>query len=130
MATITARKSDRHNQLEGLALSAVFKFLPLFLMLAWLLKHRSGIPFFSQPGVALMLAVAASVSYPWLQQVLELKFPRAFRGACEPSFYDASLSVPQKLQGWVTNRRSLREIAGNAIAIVLVLILVSKTGGF
>ncbi len=130
MSTTTALKSDRHNRLEGLALSAVFKSFPLFAMVGFLLKHRSGIPFFGLPGVGLILAVAASAVYPLLQQVLERKFPRAFRGSCEPSFYDASLSVPQKLMGWFKNPKALREIAANVIAIWLVAVIVVKLGAF
>jgi hypothetical protein len=128
MSTTTDLKSGRYNELEGIALSAVFRSLPLFLMMAWQLKHRSGFALFNQPGVALTLAVMTSVAFPVLLRYLELRFPDGYRGSCEPSFYDASLSVPQKLLGWCKNRKW--ESAGNAILAVLLTVYVGVKGSF
>jgi hypothetical protein len=128
MSTNTVLKSGRHNELEGIALSAVFRSLPFFVVMAWLLKHHTGIALFSQPGVALILAVMASVSFPVLLRYLELKFPNGYRGSCEPSFYDANLSVPQKLLGWRKNQKW--ESGSNAFVVVSLLFYAGVTGGF
>jgi hypothetical protein len=128
MSTTTVLKSGRYNELEGIALSAVFRSFPFFVMMAWLLKRHTGIASFSQPGVALILAIVASVSFPVLLRYLELKFPDGYRGSCEPSFYDASLSVPQKLLGWCKNRKW--ESASNAILLLLLVVYVGVKGGF
>jgi hypothetical protein len=119
MSQNAARKSDRTNQLEGMVLSALFHALPWFAMIALLLKRRSGIPFLGLPGVTLVLAIAASLLYAYLM-----------RDGGEPSFYDARLSVPQKLRGWITNRAALWQVLSNAFAVVLIALYVCVVGGF
>ncbi len=128
MNTMSVQKSDYRNELEGIGLSALFRSLPFFLVVAWMAKHKSGIAFFAQDGVALALAVMISAALPTLLRALELKSPDAFPGSCEPCFYDARLSVPQKLKAWCTKRKG--ESAWNAIMVVLMIVYVVVKGSF
>ena len=128
MNTITIQKSDRRNELEGIVLSAVFRSFPFFVMMAWLLKRHSGLALFSQPGVGLILAALASVASPVLLRRLEVKYPDGYRGSCEPSFYDASRSVPQKLLGWFKARKW--EACWNVFLLVLLAVYVGVKGSF
>jgi len=128
MDTITLLKSDRRNELEGTALSTVCRHFPSFIMMAWLLKRHSGIALFSQPNVGLILAAMAAVAFAVLLRYLEVRFPDGYRGSCEPSFYDASRSVPQKLLGWFENRKW--EAPWNVFLLVLLAAYVSVKGSF
>ena len=61
MNTMSVQKPEYRNELEGIGLSVLFRSLPFFLVVAWMAKHKSGIAFFAQDGVALALATDPSM---------------------------------------------------------------------
>ncbi len=122
MNTEIALKSGRYNELEGIALSVLCRSFPFFVMIAWLLKHHTGVALFSQPGVAFTLAVIAAVLFSPLLRFLEVKLGH------EPSFYDASLSAPKKVLGFFKNRKW--EAAWNARVLVVLVVYACMYGSF
>ncbi len=126
MTTLTALKSRHYNQPEGVALSAVLQGLLLCAPATLLLKVHGNVHIFSHLPVAVAFAVIASVLYALLVQYLGFRFPDAFRDTYEPLFYDPGLPVSGKVRRWITRRRAFRQVAGNAILLMLMVVFVLR----
>ena len=126
MSTLTALKSRHYNQLEGVALSAVLQGLLLCAPATLLLKVHGNVHILSHLPVAVAFAVIASVLYALLVQYLGFRFPDAFRDTYEPLFYDPGLSVSGQVRRWITRRRAFRQVAGNAILLMLMVVFVLR----
>ena len=126
MSTLTVLKSCRYNQIEGVALSAVLQGLLLSAPATLLLKVHGNVHILSHPAVAVAFAVTASVLYALLVQYLGFRFPDAFRDTYEPLFYDPGLPVSGKVRRWITRRGAFRQVAGNAILLMLMVVFVLR----
>jgi hypothetical protein len=100
MNAVATPKSSASNLIEGLTLTAIFQAFPTFTA-AVLLVKLAGSPELASPpgGVALFIGLAMlfhTLAVTWLGP----RFPRFFKNAYEPLFYDATLSFSEKIARW------------------------------
>lgn len=95
-AIATVRKSRLHNALEGLALTAILQSFPTFAAAAFLLKLVGNHDLVGDPGVAIFVAIA-SLAHAMLAVTLGPSFPGFFKTVYEPKFFEAHLSLSDKI---------------------------------
>ncbi|KJC57791.1 hypothetical protein UP10_26660 [Bradyrhizobium sp. LTSPM299] len=118
MNAITAPKSSAQNRLEGFALTAIFQGLPTFAAAVLMLKVVGAAIF-----VVLAALVYAAVT-PWLVS----KFPILFRKASEPVFFDANLSVSDKVAQWLKQPQVSLQLVTTVIMLSLLAVAVASMG--
>jgi hypothetical protein len=109
MNAITAPKSPAQNRLEGFALIALFQGLPTFAAAVLVLKVMGAREIVAEPRGAAIFVVSSSLLYALLVPRIASWFPRMKNGY-EPLFYDASLSVSDK----IAQRRSQPRVSGSS----------------
>jgi hypothetical protein len=114
------------SQLEGMTLTAIFLAFPIFTTAVLLVKLSGASELTSRPGgVTLFITLAVSFhtfSVTWLGPC----FPRFFKNAYEPLFYDATLSFSEKIARWrVQPAASLQLLTTMMMFSVLALAVVS-----
>ena len=114
--TAAARKSRLHNALEGFALTAILQSFPTFAAAALLLKLFGNHDLVGDPGVAIFVA-CASLVHAVVAVTLGSAIPSLSRLLYEPSFFDPSLSLSDKLTEWRTHPAASMQL----VAIVLML---------
>jgi hypothetical protein len=114
--TAAARKSRLHNALEGFALTAILQSFPTFAAAALLLKLFGNHDLVGDPGVAIFVAVASLV-HAVIAVTLGPAIPALSRLLYEPSFFDPSLSLADKITEWRTQPAASMQL----VAIVLML---------
>jgi hypothetical protein len=125
MNAITAPKSPAQNRLEGFALTAFFQGLPIFADAVLLLKVTGAHAIVGDRGGAAIFAVLAALIYAAITPWLAAKFQK-FRSAYEPLFFDAGLSMSDKIAQWRTQPRvSLQLLTTTMILSVLAVVVVS-----
>ena len=107
MNATTAPKSAAANKCEGIILTAL-QSLPAFTGSALLLKLFNA-RMINQPAGAVIFVLMAcgmlGLVTPWLAS----KFPKAFKNY-EPLFFDPSLSVGQKIHGWLAKPDNAKQL--------------------
>ncbi|WP_247454623.1 MULTISPECIES: hypothetical protein [unclassified Bradyrhizobium] len=98
-AIARVRKSSLHNALEGLALTATLQSFPTFAAAAFLLKLVGNHDLVGDPGVAIFVAIASLA-----HALLAVSFPHLFKTVYEPKFFEAHLSLADKITAWRTQR--------------------------
>ena len=114
--TAAARKSRLHNALEGFALTAILQSFPTFATAALLLKLFGNHDLVGDPGVAIFVAVASLV-HAVIAVTLGPVIPALSRLLYEPSFFDSTLSLADKITEWRTHPAASMQL----VAIVLML---------
>jgi len=125
MNAITAPKSSAQNRLEGFALTATFQGLPIFADAGLMLKLIGAHAIVSERGGAAIFVVLAALFYSAITPWLGARFQK-FRSAYEPLFFDAGLSLSDKIAQWRTQPRvSLQLLTTTMILSVLAVAVVS-----
>lgn len=117
MNAIAAAKSSAQNRLEGFALTALLQGFPTFAASALLLKlARHEIA-----GGVVLFAVLTSVLHGLVTPWLAPKFPRFFRHGYEPLFFNAGLSLSEKIEKW-------RERPTTSVQLVTTVLMLALLG--
>ena len=124
MNAIAAPKSSMQNWLEGFALTAILEGFPSFVAAALLLKLvRHDIT-----GGFLQFVVLTSVMHglfvPWLAP----KFSRIFKRGYEPLFFNANLSVPEKIAKWRERPATSVQLVTTELMLALLAVAVMSVG--
>ncbi|MBR0798430.1 hypothetical protein JQ615_23875 [Bradyrhizobium jicamae] len=127
MNAITAPKSSAQNRLEGFALTAIFQGLPTFAAAVLMLKLIGAREIVGDRGGAATFVVLASLIYALLAPKLASWFPR-MRNGHEPLFYDASLSVSDKIAQWRAQPKVSLQLVTTAIMMSLLAVAVVSVG--
>lgn len=127
MNAITAPKSSAQNRLEGFALSAVFQGLPTFAAAVLMLKMIGAPEIVGSRGGAAIFVVLASLTYALIAPRLAVWFPRMQNGH-EPLFYDASLSVSDKIAQWRSKPKVSLQLVTSMIMLSLLAVAVASAG--
>jgi hypothetical protein len=93
-------KSPALNLLEGMTLTAAFQAFPTFTVAALLVKLSGSAAIVGRPGGAAIFIVLAMLFQTLAVTWLGPRFPRFFKNAYEPLFYDAALSFSEKIARW------------------------------
>jgi hypothetical protein len=100
MNAVATPKSPVLNLLEGMTLTAIFQAFPTFTAAVLLVKLSGASELTSRSGSIVTFIVLAmlfqTLAVTWLGPL----FPRFFRNAYEPLFYDATLSFGEKIARW------------------------------
>ncbi|MBR0905496.1 hypothetical protein [Bradyrhizobium liaoningense] len=119
MATIaTARKSRLQNALEGLTLTATLQSFPTFAAAAFLLKLIGNHDLVGDPGVAIFVAIV-SFAHALIAVTFGPSFPHLFKTVYEPKFFEAHLSLAEKITAWRT-----RPVASLQLVTIVLLLSV------
>ena len=121
MNATTAPKSAAANKCEGIILTAL-QALPAFTGSALLLKLFNA-RMINQPAGAVIFVLTAcgmlGLVTPWLAP----KFPKAFKNY-EPLFFDPSLPVGQKIQGWLAKPENAKQLLTVAFMLAVLALAV------
>ena len=93
MNTVSPRKSRALSQFEGMALTAVFQAFPTFTAAALLVKLSCLSSMTSHAESVVTFIVLAVLFQTIAVTSLGSRFPRFFKQAYEPLFYDTTLSL-------------------------------------
>lgn len=100
MNAVSPRKSRALSQLEGMALTAVFHAFPTFTAAALLVK-LSGLSSMTSHAESVVTFIVLAVLFQTITVTsLGSRFPRFFKQAYEPLFYDTTLSLSEKIARW------------------------------
>jgi hypothetical protein len=97
MNVIAAPKSHCINQLEGMALTAIFQGFPTFAAAALLLKLVCSHEIVGERGGAAIFVALVTLFYELFTPYLARKFPKLCKNGPDPLFFDASLSFAEKI---------------------------------
>ncbi|WP_441260871.1 hypothetical protein AB7008_43630 [Bradyrhizobium sp. 521_C7_N1_3] len=124
-ATVAARKSHLHNATEGLALTATLQSFPTFAVAAFLLKLCGNHDLVGDPGVAIFVAVA-SLMHALL--TLGPSFPAIFKAVYEPKFFEAHLSLIDKITAWRTQPVASLQFVTIVLLLSVMAVVTASVG--
>jgi hypothetical protein len=128
MNAVTALKSPRCNQFEGMVLTAIFQGFPIFANAVLLLKITgSHETIADKGGAAPVFVVCTTIMFALLMTWLGPKFPRFFK-TYEPLFYDATLSFSEKLARWRTQPAASLQLVTTMMLMSLLAVAVVSVG--
>ena len=126
--TAAARKSRLHNALEGFALTAILQSFPTFAAAALLLKLFGNHDLVGDPGVAIFVAVASLV-HAVIAVTLGPVIPVALsRLLYEPSFFDPSLSLADKITEWRTQPAASMQLVTIVLMLSVLAVVTASMG--
>ena len=128
MNAIAAPKSHAQNRLEGFALTAIFQALPTFTAAVLMMKLVGASEIVGHPGGAAGFVVLAMLFHALATTWLGPKFPRFFKNAYEPLFYDASLSFSEKIARWRTQPVASLQLVTTVMLLSLLAVAVLSLG--
>ena len=124
MNTVPETKMLEKNRLEGFLLSAVFLGMPTYAGVVLMLKlfgsHQAIV---GSPGAAIFV-VLTSLFHALVVPSLWKRFPSFVRHGHEPLFYDARLSLSEKIAQWHRQPAVSAQLATTAITLSLLAIAV------
>lgn len=123
----TARKSRLHNALEGLALTATLQSFPTFAVAAFLLKLCGERDLSGDPGVAIFVAVASLV-HAMLAVTFGPSFPHLFRTVYDPKFFEAHLSLSDKITAWRTQPVASLQLVTIVLMLSVMAVVAASVG--
>ena len=122
MNAIAAPKSSIQNRLEGFALTAILEGFPSFVAAALLLKLGRHDP----AGGVLLFVILTSVLHGLFTPWLAPRFPKIFKHGYEPLFFNAALSVSEKVAKWRERpTTSVKLVTGELMLALLAVAVVS-----
>ena len=128
MATIApTRKSRLRNALEGLALTATLQSFPTFAAAAFLLKLVGDHDLSGDPGVAIFVAFA-SLFHAMLAVTLGPSFPHLFKTVYEPKFFEAHLSLSDKITAWRTQPVASLQLVTIVLLLSVMAVVTASVG--
>lgn len=126
-AIATARKSRLHNAVEGLVLTATLQSFPTFAAAAFLLKLAGDHDLVGDPGVAIFVAIASFV-HALLAVTLGPSFPAFFRTVYEPKFFEAHLSLSDKIMAWRTQPVASLQLVTIVLMLSVMAVVTASVG--
>lgn len=126
-AIATARKSRVHNAIEGLALTAILQSFPTFAAAAFLLKLAGNHDLSGDPGVAIFVAIA-SLAHAMLAVTLGPSFPAVFKTVYEPKFFEAHLSLADKITAWRTQPVASLQLMTIVLLLSVMAVVTASVG--
>lgn len=126
MNTVAAVKSPQRNQLEGVALTALFQGLPMFAGVALTLKLIGAPEIVGDRWGAAIFVATASLIHALLVPWLAPKFPLIIRHGYEPLFFDANLSFADKIAQWRMKPTVSIELVSNMLMLALLAVGVAS----
>ncbi|MBR0881785.1 hypothetical protein ABIF65_007144 [Bradyrhizobium japonicum] len=124
---VAARKSRLHNALEGLALTAILQSFPTFAAGAFLLKLVGNHDLVGDPGVAIFVAIA-SLAHALLAVTLGPSFPAVFKAVYEPNFFEAHLSLADKITAWRTQPVASLQFVTIVLLLSVMAVVTASVG--
>lgn len=128
MNAIAVSKSRMQNWLEGTTLTGLFQSLPTFVAAAMLLKLAGTSHLVKEPGNLLVFVITATLLHAIVTPWLAPKFPRFFKHAYEPLFFDASLSFSDKIVRWRTQPLASLQLMASVMMLSLLAVAVMTVG--
>ena len=120
MNAIAAPKSSAQNRLEGFALTAILQGFPSFAAAALILKlARHDIA-----GGVVLFVVLTSVLHGLFTPWLAPKFPKFFKHGYEPLFFNAGLSVAEKIEKWRERPTTSVQLVTSELMLALLAVAV------
>ncbi|MFK4510427.1 hypothetical protein LPJ38_10820 [Bradyrhizobium daqingense] len=126
-AIATARKFRLHNALEGLVLTATLQSFPTFALAAFLLKLCGDHDLSGDPGVAIFVAIA-SFTHALLAVTLGPSFPTLFKTVYEPKFFEAHLSLSEKITAWRTQPVASLQLVTIVLLLSVMAVVAASVG--
>jgi hypothetical protein len=127
MNAITAPKSPRLNRLEGMTLTGLLQALPTYAGAALLLK-LVGTQTLGYVGGAAMFVVLTTFFHALITPWLAPKYPKFFKNSYEPLFFDASLSIAEKVTRWRTQPMASLQLVTNVVMLSVLGVAVMSVG--
>jgi hypothetical protein len=125
--TAAARKSRLRNAIEGLALTTILQSFPTFAAAAFLLKLCDNHNLVGDPGVAIFVAIA-SLAHAMLAVTLGPSFPAVFKTVYEPKFFDANLSLTEKINAWRTQPAASLQLVTIVLLLSVMAVVTASVG--
>ncbi|RTM12002.1 MAG: hypothetical protein EKK33_19085 [Bradyrhizobiaceae bacterium] len=126
-AIASARKSRLHNAIEGLALTAILQSFPTFAAAAFLLKLCGNHDLVGDPGVAIFVAIA-SLAHAMLAVTFGPSFPMFFKTVYEPKFFEAHLSLSDKITAWRTHPVASLQLVTIVLLLSVMAVVTASVG--
>jgi hypothetical protein len=128
MAAIArVRKSRLHNALEGLALTTILQSFPTFALAAFLLKLCGDRDLAGDPGVAIFVAFA-SLAHALLAVTFGPSLPHLFKTVYEPKFFEAHLSLSDKITAWRTQPVASLQLVTIVLLLSVMAVVTASVG--
>ncbi|WP_375305743.1 hypothetical protein WI560_27715 [Bradyrhizobium sp. A11] len=128
MAAIArVRKSRLHNALEGLALTTILQSFPTFALAAFLLKLCGDHDLAGDPGVAIFVAIA-SLAHALLAVSFGPSVPHLFKTVYEPKFFEAHLSLSDKITAWRTQPVASLQLVTIVLLLSVMAVVTASLG--
>jgi hypothetical protein len=128
MAAIArVRKSRLHNALEGLALTTILQSFPTFALAAFLLKLCGDHDLAGDPGVAIFVAIA-SLAHALLAVTFGPSLPHLFKTVYEPKFFEAHLSLSDKIIAWRTQPVASLQLVTIVLLLSVMAVVTASVG--
>ena len=128
MNAVVISKSSTSNRIEGIALSAALQGLPTFAAAVLLMKLFGSQAIVGDPGGAAFFVVVTSILSGLVSAWLGPKYPKFFQASYEPLFFDASLSLKQKVAGWLAQTRTQQQLLTVAMMLSVLAVAVVSVG--
>jgi hypothetical protein len=93
-----------------------------------LLKLAGSAHIVNDTGGALIFVLMTSILYGVVMPWLAPKFPRFFSNSYEPLFFDASLSLSEKVLRWRTQPKASLQLLTNVVMLSLLAVAVLCVG--
>jgi hypothetical protein len=122
MDTVPASKSPAANWREGVVLTAM-QLMPAFSASALVLKLLGNKQILGQPGGAAIFVLLACITVAIITARLGPRFPDRVKNY-EPLFFDPTLYVEQKVQGWLDKPGTAKQLLKTAFVLALLAIAV------
>ena len=127
MNAITAQKSPALNRLEGFALTALLQALPTYAAAAMILK-LVGAQAIGYVGGAVPFVMLTTLFHALLIPWLAPKYPKLFVNSYEPLFFDAGLSLADKVARWRTQPTVSLVLLSNMVMLSLLGVVMLGVG--
>ena len=127
MNAIAVPKSSAQNRIEGFVLTALFQGFPTFAAAALLLKLFGNHDLVGDPGVAIFVAVASLV-HAVIAVTLGPAIPALSRLLYEPSFFDPSLSLADKITEWRTQPVASLQLVTIVLLLSVMAVVTASVG--
>ncbi len=128
MNAVSPRKSSAPSRLEGIVLTAVFQAFPTFTAAALLVKLFGASDLTSRPGSAILFIALAMLFHSLTVTWVGPRFPRFFQNLYEPLFYDATLSLSEKIARWRVQPVASRQLLTTVMMLSLLAVAVVSVG--
>ena len=109
-------------------MTAVFQAFPTFTAAALLVKLFGASDLTSRPGSAILFIALAMLFHSLTVTWVGPRFPRFFKNVYEPLFYDATLSLSEKIARWRVQPVASRQLLTTVMMLSLLAVAVVSVG--